>query len=133
MMRRWTWAAPAWRNMATTGPRSGPAHDRVVHHHESLAGDVLPKRVQLQPHSEAAHVLAGGDEGPADVPVLDQAVAVREAARTRAKPCAAGTPLSGTARCAGPVAPVKTSSGGIGACSASCCSPMRTHEATLRP
>ena len=39
MIRRWTSAAPASRSISTTAGGRAP-HDRVVDHHEALAGDL---------------------------------------------------------------------------------------------
>ena len=58
-------------------------NDRVVDHDEPLAADHIPQRVQLQPDAELANRLAGLDEGPADVGVLDQSLPVRNARRLR--------------------------------------------------
>ena len=58
----------------------GAAHDGVVDHDDALAGDVLAQRVELHAHRRLAHRLAGGDEAAADVAVLHQALAVRDAA-----------------------------------------------------
>ncbi len=63
------------------GPDGGRAHDGVVHHHQALAGDVVSQRVQLAPHPVDPGLLVRRDEGAADVAVLDQALAVGDAAR----------------------------------------------------
>ena len=62
------------------GPDGGRAHDGVVHHHQALAGDVVAQRIQLAPHAVDPGLLVRGDEGAADVAVLDQALAVGDAA-----------------------------------------------------
>ena len=65
------------------------AHDRVVDDDDALPGDDLRQRVELEPQPPLAQLLAGLDEGPRDVAVLDQAVVAgqprgaREAARGR--------------------------------------------------
>ena len=56
------------------------AHDRVVDDDEALAGDDLGHRVELQPQAVLAQLLAGLDEGPLDVAVLDEAVVLGQAA-----------------------------------------------------
>ena len=61
------------------GPGGGAPHDRVVDHDEPLAGDVLPQRVELAPHPVGPLGLGRGDEGAADVAVLDQALSVGDA------------------------------------------------------
>src|SRR5919206_510651 len=55
--------------------------DRVVHDDQPLAADDVAQRVELEPDAELADRLAGLDERTADVGVLDQALAVRDAAR----------------------------------------------------
>ena len=62
------------------GPAGGAPHDGVVEHDQALPVDVVAQRVELQPHAEGPHVLVGGDERAADVAVLDQALAVGDAA-----------------------------------------------------
>ena len=62
------------------GPLGVAAHDRVVHHDHPLAGDHLPQRVQLEPDAALPDGLAGLDERPAHVGVLDQALPVGDAA-----------------------------------------------------
>ena len=57
------------------------AHDRVVDDDQPLAGDDLGQRVELQPQAVAAQLLAGLDEGPRDVAVLDEAVVLGQARR----------------------------------------------------
>ena len=59
------------------------AHDRVVDDDEPLAGDDLGHRVELQPQAVLAQLLAGLDEGPLDVAVLDEAVVLGQAAGAR--------------------------------------------------
>jgi hypothetical protein len=56
------------------------AHDRVVDDDQPLAPDDLLEGVELQPDAELPDGLAGLDEGAADVGVLHQARAVRDAA-----------------------------------------------------
>ena len=58
----------------------GPADDSVVDHHEPAAGDGVPERVQLQLDAPLPDGLAGLDEGPAHVGVLDQPLAEGDAA-----------------------------------------------------
>ena len=55
------------------------ADDRVVDDDDPLAGDDLRQRVELQPQAALAQLLAGLDEGPGDVAVLDQAVVAGQA------------------------------------------------------
>src|SRR5450759_1486337 len=55
-------------------------HDRVVDDHQALAADDSLERVELQPDAELAQRLAGLDESPPDVGVLDEALTVRDAA-----------------------------------------------------
>ena len=59
------------------------AHDRVVHDHQPLAAHHVLERVELEPDAELAQGLAGLDEGAADVGVLDEALAERDAALQR--------------------------------------------------
>ncbi len=59
------------------------AHDRVVDDDEPLAADDLGQRVELHPQAVLAQLLAGLDEGPRDVAVLDEAVVLRQPARAR--------------------------------------------------
>ena len=61
-------------------PLGGAPHDRVVDDHEPLAGHVLPQRVELHAHGPSPQLLARGDEAAADVAVLHQALAERDAA-----------------------------------------------------
>ena len=56
------------------------AHDGVVHDHQALALDGLGQRIELDADAVLAQVLVRLDEGAADVAVLDQALAVRDAA-----------------------------------------------------
>src|ERR1017187_5515117 len=56
------------------------ADDGVVHHDHALAGDHVAERIQLEPDATLPDGLAGLDEGPADIAVLDQALAIRDAA-----------------------------------------------------
>ena len=56
------------------------AHDRVVDDDEPLAADHVLEGVELEPDAELAQGLAGLDEGAADVGVLDEALAERDAA-----------------------------------------------------
>ena len=53
--------------------------DRVVDHDQPLAGDHVAQRVELEPDAELTDGLAGLDERAADVGVLDQPLAVRDA------------------------------------------------------
>ena len=65
------------------------AHDRVVDDDEALAADDLGQRVELQPQAVLAQLLAGLDERPRDVAVLDRGrrpAAARSRARSRARP-----------------------------------------------
>ncbi len=62
------------------GPLGVAAHDRVVDHDDPTAPDHVLQRVELQPDAELAQGLAGLDEGPADVGVLHEALAERDAA-----------------------------------------------------
>src|SRR5699024_3046606 len=55
------------------------AHDRVVDDHQALALDHLAQRVELQTDAQLADGLAGLDEGPADVGVLDHPLPVGDA------------------------------------------------------
>src|SRR5438094_1209282 len=59
------------------------APDRVVDDDEPLAADDLGKRVELQPQAVLAQLLAGLDERPRDVAVLDEAVVLRQPGRPR--------------------------------------------------
>ena len=59
------------------------AHDRIIHHNDPLAGDDIPQRVQLEADAALPDRLARLDEGPADVGVLDQPLAVGDAAGLR--------------------------------------------------
>ena len=54
-------------------------HDGVVDDDEALAPDDLAQRVELEPDAELPDRLGRLDEGPADVGVLDQALAVGDA------------------------------------------------------
>ena len=56
------------------------AHDRVVDDDEPLAADHVLEGVELEPDAELAQGLAGLDERAADVGVLDEALAERDAA-----------------------------------------------------
>ena len=60
--------------------RRRPAHDRVVHDHDPLAGH-LAERVELRLDPVLAQRLVGLDERPADVAVLDQPLRERDPAR----------------------------------------------------
>src|SRR5699024_5198765 len=60
----------------------GAPDDGVVHHDDPLALDRLPQGVELQPHAALPLVLAGLDEGPADVAVFDEPHAVGDAGAT---------------------------------------------------
>ena len=64
-------------------PGGVAAHDRVVHHHEPLPLDHLAERVELHAQAVLAELLAGLDEGPGHVAVLDQPVVARDARRLR--------------------------------------------------
>src|SRR3954447_13699137 len=55
-------------------PRRVAAHDRVIDDDEALPGDDLRQRVELHPQAVFAQLLAGLDEGPRHIAVLDQAV-----------------------------------------------------------
>ena len=70
------------------GPGGRAPHDGVVDHHQPLAGDGAPQRVELAAHALGPLGLIGHDERPADVAVLDQTLAVADAA-------APGVPLGG--------------------------------------
>ena len=59
------------------------AHDRVVDDDQPLAADDVAQRVELEPDAELADGLRRLDEGAADVGVLHQALAVRDAGRLR--------------------------------------------------
>src|SRR6476620_8807921 len=59
------------------------ADDRVVDDDQALAGDYLRQRVELQPQAVFAQLLAGLDEGPGDVAVLDQTVVPRQPGSAR--------------------------------------------------
>ena len=59
------------------------ADDRIVHHHEALAADDFLERVELEPDTELADRLRRLDEGAADVGVLHQTLAVRNARTLR--------------------------------------------------
>ena len=63
--------------------RGRAAHDRIVDHDQALAADVLGQRVELHAHTTTALLLARLDERTADVAILHQAVAVRDARRAR--------------------------------------------------
>src|SRR3954466_8757174 len=58
-------------------------HDGVVDHDEALAGDVLAKRVELHSYRRLPRRLARGDAAAADVAVLHEPLAVRDAAHAR--------------------------------------------------
>ncbi len=55
------------------------AHDRVVHHDDTLAGDDLPHRVQLHLDAEVPDGLLRLNEGAPDVMVSDEAERERDA------------------------------------------------------
>ena len=55
------------------------AHDRVVDDHQALAADDVAQRVELEPDAELAQRLRRLDERAADVGVLGQALAERDA------------------------------------------------------
>src|SRR4029078_10289979 len=61
------------------GPLRVAPDDRVVDDDEPLAADHVVERVELEPDAQLAQGLAGLDEGPADVGVLDEALAERDA------------------------------------------------------
>ena len=61
-------------------PGGRAAHERVVDHHDPLAGEVLGEGVELQRHAAVADLLRRLDERAADVAVLDQPVVERDAA-----------------------------------------------------
>ena len=61
-------------------PGRRAAHQRVVDHHDPLAGQVLGERVELEGHAAVADLLRRLDERAADVAVLDQPVVERHAA-----------------------------------------------------
>ena len=63
--------------------RRGAAHDRVVDDDDALALDVLAQRIELDAHAAAALLLARLDERAADVTVLHEPVAVRDARLAR--------------------------------------------------
>ena len=63
-------------------PRRIAAHDRVVHDDEAFSRH-LGQGVELQLDALLAQALVWLDEGAADVAVLDQAFAERDAERTR--------------------------------------------------
>ena len=67
-------------------PGGVAAHDRVVDHDESLTLDDLRERIELQPQSVLAELLAGLDERPRDVAVLDEAVVLGQAGCPRQSP-----------------------------------------------
>ena len=62
-------------------PGRRAAHERVVDHHDPLAGEVLAEGVELEGHAAVADLLRRLDERAADVAVLDQPVVERHAAR----------------------------------------------------
>ena len=61
-------------------PGGRAAHERVVDHHDPLAGQVLGEGVELQRHAAVADLLRRLDERAPDVAVLDQPVVERHAA-----------------------------------------------------
>ena len=63
-------------------PRGVAAHDRVVDRDHALAGHLV-ERVELEPDAPLAELLVGLDERAADVTVLDQPLAERDARRSR--------------------------------------------------
>ncbi len=79
----WISRAPASRSIWHDLAGGVAAHDRVVDDDQALAGDHLGERVELQPQPVLAQLLAGLDEGPRDVAVLDEAVVLREPAGAR--------------------------------------------------
>ena len=79
-MRRWTSAGARRRAASDHGPGGRAPHDRVVDHDQPLAGDGVAQRVELAAHALVPLALVGGDEGAADVAVLDQALPVGDAA-----------------------------------------------------
>ena len=81
VIRTCTSVAPASRSSSHERAGGGAAHQRVVDHHDPLAGEVLGERVELQRDAALAEVLRRLDERAADVAVLDQPVVVRDAAR----------------------------------------------------
>ena len=100
--RRWTCPGAGLRGIFTMLRVAVPRDDRVVDHHEALAGDV---RLRVERHASRRGPLhlGGGDEGAADEAVLDQAPADsrtgmplaalaalgrRQRCRTRARPSA---------------------------------------------
>ena len=81
-MRTCTSAAPASNSICDDLARRVAADDRVVDDDDALARD-LGERVELQPDALLAQPLVGLDERAADVAVLDQALAERDAGRAR--------------------------------------------------
>ena len=59
--------------------RRSATDDAVVDDNQFLSANYLGQGVELLAHSQVTQVLLGFDEGPADVAVLDQSVAVRDA------------------------------------------------------
>src|ERR1700733_9330185 len=63
--------------------RGGAAHDRIVHQQHRLAAELQVDGVELAAHRLLALLLAGHDEGAADVAILDEALAVLNAEALR--------------------------------------------------
>jgi len=82
-MRMWTFARASVAQHLHDLARRVAAHDRVVDDHEALAAHDLRQRVELQPQTVLAQLLAGLDERAGDVAVLHEAVVLRQAGRAR--------------------------------------------------
>ena len=91
-MRMCTSVAPGLAQHRHDLLRRRAAHDRVVDDDEPLAADRVGQRVELQLHAAVAQRLRRLDERAADVVVLVEAVAVRDARLTSLYPCAAEWP-----------------------------------------
>ena len=83
LMRRCTSLAPGLEEHPHQRPGGVASHDRVVHHHQPLVLEGRGERVELHADAQLAHLVVGVDEGTADVAVLDQGLAVGDAAAGR--------------------------------------------------
>ena len=79
----WTSRAPASRSICTIWRVVLPRTIESSTTTSRLPGDDLGQRVELHPQAVLAQLLAGLDERPRDVAVLDEAVVLRQPARAR--------------------------------------------------
>src|SRR5690606_16083011 len=63
--------------------RGGAAHDAVIHHNHALTFEHVGERVELEAHACFADALVRLDERAADVAVLHEAFAIRQAGFAR--------------------------------------------------